>query len=83
MQNRRTGVITVKSPIDYESLASNNITLTVKAADGGSPQKTSTASVHITVQDVNDNSPTFSFRSKTVTVLENATVGKAFIQLML
>lgn len=45
--------------------------LTIKAKDGGSPAKSSTTQVEITVLDVNDNPPSFDQTSYSFTVDEN------------
>ena len=79
MNNQYTGVIDVVWPVDFESLTSSVITLTVKATDGGTPGKSSTSSVEITVEDVNDHRPVFSPASDATVVLENATVGMTYI----
>lgn len=41
------------------------------ATDGGTPAKTATASVIITVQDINDNDPIFSPKQYDATVAED------------
>ena len=46
----------------------------IKAKDNGSPSKSATAAVDITIQDVNDNSPKFTRRPFTFQVQEDATV---------
>ena len=48
---------------------------TVEAHDPGSPSLNSTALVHVLVEDVNDNSPTWTLFPSPVTVPENASVG--------
>ncbi|XP_029297827.1 protocadherin-12 isoform X2 [Cottoperca gobio] len=50
-----SGVISVQHPLDYEESHSYN--LMVEAVDQGHPPLTSTASVQIDIQDVNDNYP--------------------------
>lgn len=45
--------------------------LKVLATDSGTPQRAATASVVITVQDVNDNDPVFSPKQYEVTVSED------------
>ena len=54
-------------------------TLTVEAIDQGSPQRTGTATVSITVADKNDNPPRFT-RLFSVNVTENAAIGTFVIQ---
>uniref|UniRef100_A0A2C9L520 Cadherin domain-containing protein n=1 Tax=Biomphalaria glabrata TaxID=6526 RepID=A0A2C9L520_BIOGL len=52
-----TGALSLQQHLDYESL--QTIHLTIMAADGGSPRLSSTASVIIDVEDVNDEVPKF------------------------
>ena len=51
-------MIAVKSVIDRETDASFSFTLL--ATDGGTPAQVSSASVTVTVIDVNDNAPIFT-----------------------
>ncbi|XP_029957763.1 protocadherin-12 isoform X2 [Salarias fasciatus] len=51
----KTGVISVRQPLDYEEL--NAYSFIVEAVDHGHPPLTSTATVQIDVEDVNDNPP--------------------------
>ncbi|XP_054454239.1 protocadherin-12 [Anoplopoma fimbria] len=53
--HRTSGIISVQHPLDFEE--SNSYSFTVEAVDQGHPPLTSTASVQIDVQDVNDNHP--------------------------
>ncbi|KAK5864351.1 hypothetical protein PBY51_015600 [Eleginops maclovinus] len=53
--HQTSGVISVQKPLDFEE--SNSYTLMVEAVDQGYPPLTSTASVQIVIQDVNDNYP--------------------------
>lgn len=50
-----SGVISVQRPLDYEE--SHTYSFMVEAVDQGYPPLTSTASVQIDIQDVNDNYP--------------------------
>ncbi|XP_030002287.1 protocadherin-12 isoform X1 [Sphaeramia orbicularis] len=50
-----SGVISVQRPLDYEE--SNTYSIIVEAVDQGHPPLTSTATVQIDIQDVNDNYP--------------------------
>ncbi|XP_062249980.1 protocadherin-12 [Platichthys flesus] len=50
-----SGVISIRQPLDYEE--SNTYTFTVLAVDHGHPPLTSTATVQIDVEDMNDNYP--------------------------
>ena len=47
----------------------------VLAKDNGSPQLTSTATVSMTVLDINDNRPVFGAHDSIFKVFENVTVG--------
>ena len=51
------GVITALAKIDRELTASYRFP--VMAVDGGSPARTGSALVHVTVEDVNDERPRF------------------------
>ncbi|KAM4036081.1 protocadherin gamma-B2-like isoform 36-T36 [Anomaloglossus baeobatrachus] len=51
------------------------------ASDGGKPPKTGTATVKITVQDVNDNFPVFMQDIYEIRLLENAPIGFLVIHL--
>jgi len=69
-----TGSITVDRALDRESV--QEYSLTIQASDGGSPPKTDTATVRITVTDVNDCVPQFSKREYTAKIPENTKPGQ-------
>lgn len=50
-----SGVIRVQHPLDYEEARAH--TFTVEAVDHGHPPLTTTTTVEVTIQDVNDNYP--------------------------
>ncbi|XP_049325022.1 putative protocadherin beta-18 [Astyanax mexicanus] len=52
-----------------------DIDLILTAFDGGNPQKSGTAVIHITVLDANDNSPVFSQPVYKVALAENSPLG--------
>ncbi|XP_049324673.1 protocadherin beta-7-like [Astyanax mexicanus] len=52
-----------------------DIELLLTAFDGGNPQRSGTAVIHITVLDANDNSPVFSRPLYKVTLVENSPLG--------
>ena len=54
--------------------------MTITALDGGSNPLRSTATVHIQVEDVNDNPPEFQNESYTLFVAENETSGITLIK---
>ncbi|XP_036450539.1 protocadherin beta-16-like [Colossoma macropomum] len=51
------------------------IDLILTAVDGGNPQRSGTATIHITVLDANDNVPVFSQSVYKVSLAENAPLG--------
>ncbi|EFN78561.1 Protein dachsous, partial [Harpegnathos saltator] len=53
--------------------------LVIEALDGGTPPLRSSLRVNVTVQDVNDNPPTFNQTRYVASVPENATVGTAVL----
>ena len=55
-------------------------TLTVRAADGGSPSQTATMDITITVFDYNDNTPQFEQTTYEVSILESQPVNNHFYQ---
>ena len=68
-----SGVITVAGDIDREAVPS--FTLTVRAADLGTPQSlSSSAVVSVTVIDINDNPPVYNPDNYSETVNENVTL---------
>jgi protocadherin delta 1 len=54
-QNRQTGIVTLSKRLDRE--VASWINITVIAMDNGKPPLQSHASVHVEIEDVNDNSP--------------------------
>ncbi len=68
-----SGSITVDRALDRESV--QEYSLTIQASDGGSPPKTDTATVRITVTDVNDCVPQFSKREYTAKIREDVKPG--------
>lgn len=67
--DRVTGVLTVATSLDREE--KEKYRFTVRAVDQGSPRKESIATVVITVEDRNDNSPRFINKDFTFFVPEN------------
>ena len=56
--NSSTGLITLKGQLDHETKPS--VTLSVQAFDGGNSPLSATATISVTVRDVNDNRPVIS-----------------------
>lgn len=68
-----TGLIRLNKPLDREKVSIYN--LTVKAIDLGLPPLSSSVKFIVTLEDVNDNYPTFTTNMYNVSVLENVTIG--------
>lgn len=66
-----SGELKVLEPLDREEKDEHSFK--VRAVDGGG--RYCEADIHITVEDLNDNSPHFSSESYTVTVFENTEIG--------
>ena len=77
------GEIKVKKSLDLESNdppQSLNYILTVEASDGGSPQKTTTTNVQISILSENEFTPDFGLLNETIQVMENASVNSEIYQ---
>ncbi|XP_064786413.1 LOW QUALITY PROTEIN: cadherin EGF LAG seven-pass G-type receptor 1-like [Oncorhynchus masou masou] len=77
--NNSTGWITVSVELDRET--TDFYTFGVEAVDHGVPAMSSTASVSVTVLDVNDNVPTFTQRLYSLKINEDAVVGTSVLAL--
>uniref|UniRef100_A0A6Q2X1W3 Cadherin, EGF LAG seven-pass G-type receptor 3 n=1 Tax=Esox lucius TaxID=8010 RepID=A0A6Q2X1W3_ESOLU len=75
--NSATGWVTVSSALDRESV--EHYFFGVDARDYGSPPLSATASVTITVMDVNDNRPEFLQKEYFVRLNEDAVVGTSVV----
>lgn len=75
-----TGQLSLKSLLDREQVS--NYTILVVARDQGNPPQSSTATVLLTVEDVNDNSPVFYpqlyFFSMSETASPGTVLGRVF-----
>ena len=69
--------IVLANQLNRERLASYNLTL--RAIDGGIPEMDSTATILVTVLDVNDNCPEFREPRYSETLPENVTVGTVIL----
>lgn len=69
-----TGAIATAAVLDYET-GPRSYTFVVSATDGGTPARSTTVGVIVTVSDINDNSPTFTQASYVATVDENSLDG--------
>ncbi|XP_052422482.1 protocadherin-10 [Carassius gibelio] len=69
----------LESPLDREQQKTHLMVLT--AVDGGSPERSGTAQINITVLDANDNAPVFDQNFYKVRLAENAPRGTVVIKL--
>ncbi|XP_051275356.1 protocadherin gamma-A3-like [Dicentrarchus labrax] len=74
---RKYAEMVLEKPLDRERYPS--LSLKLIAVDGGTPQKSGTVNIDITVLDVNDNSPVFNQSFYKATVMENAAKGTYII----
>ena len=72
--NSTTGTLYLDKPVDRELV--DTYVLSVLARDGGTPAKTSTATVRVSVQDENDNRPEITNKDLQLTLAEDATIGQ-------
>ncbi len=70
--------LVLEKELDREQQKEIDMILT--ATDGGSPQRSGTAVIHITVLDANDNVPVFSESVYKVTLAENTPSGTEIIR---
>lgn len=75
--NNSTGWIIASAALDRET--TEYYTFGVEARDNGIPVMSSSASVSITVLDVNDNAPTFSEKIYSLKINEDAVVGSSVL----
>ncbi|XP_072526719.1 protocadherin-23 [Salminus brasiliensis] len=76
----QTGIISIAAGLDRES--DSDLTFLVVAVDGGFPPLTSTATVSIHVEDINDNKPVFSQQLYNATIQEHLAIGTCFLQVI-
>ncbi|XP_018422186.1 PREDICTED: protocadherin alpha-3-like [Nanorana parkeri] len=79
MNQIRSLELVLKKSLDREKQSIHNLTLT--AYDGGKPRLSGTSEIIITVEDVNDNAPTFNQPFYQASVVENAPKGSLVIKL--
>lgn len=73
-----SGLITTRAHIDCETEPVPQ--LTISARDNGSPSLSSTATVFVTIHDVNDNEPIFDQSFYNVSVVENDSKGRCILK---
>ncbi|XP_060532504.1 protein dachsous [Cylas formicarius] len=74
----KSGLVTTRAHVDCETDPLPK--LTVVATDNGFPPLSSTATVLVTIHDVNDNEPIFDQSFYNVSVAENETEGKCVLK---
>ncbi|KAK2158072.1 hypothetical protein LSH36_178g06015 [Paralvinella palmiformis] len=76
-----SGVISLKSPADYETLTPNPVLLEITATDSAATPKSATVTATVTVTDVNDNAPTCTDYAYTLSLDETDAVGTSLVSL--
>lgn len=74
----RTGLVTTRTPIDCETSPVPRVT--VLATDSGEPPLSASATLLVTISDVNDNEPIFDQSFYNITVAEDEPVGKCVLR---
>ncbi|XP_067313938.1 protocadherin beta-15-like [Pseudorasbora parva] len=69
---RRYGELVLNKELDREQ--QKEVTLILTAVDGGTPPRSGTVAIHVTVLDANDNAPVFSQAVYKVSLPENSPV---------
>ncbi|XP_027766650.1 protocadherin beta-5-like, partial [Empidonax traillii] len=72
--------LVLEKPLDREEQAEMDFSLI--AVDGGSPPRSGTTQIHITVLDANDNAPVFTQKEYDVKVLENVPEGSVVLSVL-
>lgn len=73
-----TGIVSTAAGLDRER--ESDLVFLVVAVDSGFPPLTSTATVSICVEDVNDNGPVFQQQIYNATIREHLAIGSCFFQ---
>ncbi|XP_028275922.1 protocadherin-16-like [Parambassis ranga] len=76
--DKRSGVLSTSRSLDREKRA--GYTLTITAQDEGNPPLSSTATVEVTVLDINDHSPQFQSSSYTADISEDVPIGSLVLE---
>ncbi|XP_029113264.1 protocadherin beta-15-like isoform X19 [Scleropages formosus] len=71
------GELVLENELDREK--QQELTLFLTAADGGTPQRSGTVVIHVTVLDANDNIPVFSQSVYKVSLPENSPLGTVVV----
>ncbi|CAH2063954.1 unnamed protein product, partial [Iphiclides podalirius] len=73
-----SGIVTLRAALDRETQAEHR--LLVRASDAGAPPLSATATVRLTVADVNDNPPEFEFKQYRASAPELDAVGTELLR---
>lgn len=73
-----SGLVTTAAALDRETQM--EVWFLVVAADGGDPALSSTTTVTVLVEDVNDNEPVFQHQLYNVSIPEHSDIGSCFLQ---
>uniref|UniRef100_A0A7I4YNL8 Cadherin domain containing protein n=1 Tax=Haemonchus contortus TaxID=6289 RepID=A0A7I4YNL8_HAECO len=76
--DNKTGLVTLKEPLDRENRSSYVVPVTV--SDEAQPPLNTTTQLEIIVDDVNDNPPEFSTQNYSISIPEDIPVGTSFMQ---
>ncbi|XP_078145977.1 protocadherin-23 [Centroberyx gerrardi] len=76
----KSGLVTTAAELDREREA--ELWFLVVAVDGGEPALSSTATVTVVVEDVNDNEPVFQQQLYNVSIPEHSEIGSCFLQVV-
>nr|XP_020469983.1 protocadherin-23 isoform X2 [Monopterus albus] len=78
--NPESGLVTTAAALDRETQM--EVWFLVVAADGGEPALSSTATVTVLVEDINDNEPVFQQQLYNVSIPEHSHIGSCFLQVV-
>ncbi|XP_036403591.1 protocadherin beta-16-like [Megalops cyprinoides] len=74
---RKYGELVLEKELDREE--QQEVTLLLTASDGGTPQRSGTVVIHVTVLDANDNIPVFSQSVYKASLAENSPLGTVVV----
>ena len=72
-----TGVLTVESEFDYESVILFNIL--IRVSDAGTPIQSTTSTIQLTIDNINEHSPEFVQETYTANLKEKTTIGSPLL----
>lgn len=75
-----SGIVTLLKPLDREQKALYNLTL--RASDQGDPSLSTTTSLVVNVQDINDSPPVFTSNHYAAKISESESIGTSIIKLL-